>query len=107
MANRYLPVWDFPGGSGIKNLPAHAGDLGLIPGWGRSPERGNGNPLQCSCLENPMDRGTWWATVYGAAESQTCLSTWQAIKVSLKTKFLYAHLYMFILFALFFAIQIC
>ena len=44
MANRYLPVWGFPGGSGIKNLPAHAGDLGLIPGWGRSPGRGNGQP---------------------------------------------------------------
>ena len=67
MANRYLPVWGFPGGSGIKNLPAHAGDLGLIPGWGRSPERGNGNPLQCSCLGNPMDRGAWWGTVHGIA----------------------------------------
>ena len=74
MANRYLPVWDFPGGSGIKNLPAHAGDLGLIPGWGRSPERGNGNPLQCSCLGNPMDRGAWWGTVHGVARSWTQLS---------------------------------
>ena len=94
----------------VKGLPANArasGDTGFILGLRRPPGRGNGNPLQCSCLENPMDRGTWWATVYGAAESQTCLSTWQAIKVSLKTKFLYAHLYMFILFALFFAIQIC
>ena len=43
----------------------NAGDLGLIPGWGRSPGEGNGNPLQYPCLENPMDRAAWWATVYG------------------------------------------
>ena len=51
----------------LKNLPANAGDIrdrGLIPGSGRSPGEGNGNPLQYSCLENPMDRRTWWATVY-------------------------------------------
>ena len=52
----------------VKNLPAmqeiacNAGDPGSIPGWGRSPGEGNGNPLQYSCLENPMDRGAWWAT---------------------------------------------
>ena len=45
------------------------GDVGSIPGWGRSPEGGHGNPLQHSCLENPMDRGAWWATVHGVAES--------------------------------------
>ena len=59
---------DFPGVSAVKNLPASAGDtrdLGLIPGSGRSPERGNGTPLQYSCLGNPMDRGAWWATVHG------------------------------------------
>ena len=51
-----------------KSLPANAGDLGLIPGLGRSPGEGNGNPLQYFCLENSMDRGAWWATVHGVAE---------------------------------------
>ena len=63
-----------PDGTVVKNLPASAGDVrdvGLIPGSGRSPGEGNGNPLQCSCLENPMDRGAWWATVHGVAESDT------------------------------------
>ena len=46
----------FPGGSVVKNLPANMGDMGLIPGLGRFPRKGNGNPLQCSCLENPIDR---------------------------------------------------
>ena len=54
----------------VKNMPANVGDTGSIPGWGRSPEGGNGNPLQCSCLENPMDRGAWGATVHGVAKSQ-------------------------------------
>ena len=54
----------FPGGSVVKNLPANAGDAGLIPGSGRSPGEGNGNPLQCSCLGNLMDRGTWHAIVH-------------------------------------------
>ena len=58
----------------VKNLPANAGDLGSIPGSGRSPGGGHGNPLQYSCLENPMDRGAWWATIDGAAKSQTRLS---------------------------------
>ena len=49
--------WGFPGGSVVKNLPAKAGDEGLIPGSGRSPGGGNGNPLQYSCLVNPLDRG--------------------------------------------------
>ena len=53
----------FPGGSLVKNTPVNAGDLGSIPGSGRSLGEGNGNPLKCSCLENPMDRGAWWATV--------------------------------------------
>ena len=54
---------------GVKNLPANAGDrrdMGLIPGWGRSPGGGHGNPLQYSYLKNPMDREAWWATVRGA-----------------------------------------
>ena len=56
---------------GIKNLPANAGDMGLISGPGRSPGGGNGSPLRYSCLGNPMDRGDWQATVHGVAKSQT------------------------------------
>ena len=60
----------------VKNLPVtgNAGDLGMIPGLGKSPAEGNGNPLQCSCLENPMLRGAWQATVHGVAKNQTQLS---------------------------------
>jgi len=54
----------FPGGPLIKNPPANAGDVDLIPGLGRSPGEGNGNPLQYSCLANPMDRGAWQAIVH-------------------------------------------
>ena len=57
----------------VKNLPANAGDVGLIPGLGRFPGGGHGNPLQYACLENPMDRGAWRATVHGVAKSQTQL----------------------------------
>ena len=57
-----------------KELAYNAADLGLIPGSGRSPGRGNGTPLQYSCLENPMDRGAWWATVHRVEKSQTGLS---------------------------------
>ena len=64
----------FPGGSDGKESACGAGDLGLIPGSGRSPGGGHGNPLQYSCLENPMDRGPWQATVLGVTESQTRLS---------------------------------
>ena len=53
-----------------------SGDIGLIPGLGRSTGEGNCNPLQYSCLENPMDRGAWWATVYEVVKSQTLLSTY-------------------------------
>ena len=56
---------DFPGGSVVKNLTTNAGDAGSIPGSGRSPGEGNGNSLQFSCLENPMDRRAWQATVQG------------------------------------------
>ena len=55
----------------VKNWPANAGDKGLTSGSGRSPREGNGNPLQYSCLGNPMDRGAWRATVHGAAKSWT------------------------------------
>ena len=58
----------FPGGLAVKNPPANAGDSGLIPGTGRSPGEGNGNPLQCPCLPNPVDRGAWLATAHGVTK---------------------------------------
>ena len=58
----------------VKNLPTNAGNPGSIPGWGRSPGEKNGYPLQYSCLENPIDREAWWATVHGAGKSCTRLS---------------------------------
>ena len=65
---------DFPGGSVIQTLPANAGDAGSIPGSGRSPGGGNGNPLQYSCLKNPMDRRAWQATAHEVSKSWTQLS---------------------------------
>ena len=65
---------DFPGGSDGKASVYNAGDLGSSPELGRSPGEGNSNPLQNSCLENPMDGGAWWATVHGVTKSQTWLS---------------------------------
>ena len=64
----------FPGGAVVKKLPANSGDAGSIPGSGGSPEGGNGNPLQYSCLRNPMDRGSWQAAFHGVAKSRTQLS---------------------------------
>ena len=62
----------FPGGSVVRNPPADAEDMGLIPGSERSPEKGNGNPLQYSCLGNPIDRGVWQAIIHVVAkESNT------------------------------------
>ena len=61
-------MWGFPGGSVVKNPPANAGDVDLIPGSGRSPGEGNGNLLQYSCLGNSMDREAWRATVQGVAK---------------------------------------
>ena len=63
----------FPGGSEVKASAWNVGDPGLIPGLGRSPGGGHGNPLQCSCLENPRDGGAWWAAIYGVTQSQTRL----------------------------------
>ena len=63
-------VYGFPGGSEDKASACNAGDPGSIPGLGRSPGEGNGNPLQYSCLENPMERGSWQATVHGVAKNQ-------------------------------------
>ena len=71
-----------PGGIMVKKLPVNTGDIrdaGSIPGLGRSPGGGHGNPLQYSCLENPMDRGGWWATIRTLAQesdmTEKCLST--------------------------------
>ena len=67
----------FPGGNSGKEPTCQSGDIrdaGSIPGSGRSPGEGNGNPLQYSCLENPMDGGAWWATVHRVTKSQTQLS---------------------------------
>ena len=69
---RQRGLWSFLDGSVVKNLLANAedaGDVGSIPRLGRSPGEGNGNPFQYSCLENPMNRGAWWATVHRIAES--------------------------------------
>ena len=80
---QYLPLsihfTGFPGGTMIKNLPARAGDrrdAGLIPGSGRSPEEGNGSPLQYACLEHSIDRGGWQAPVHEVTKSQTQPSDW-------------------------------
>ena len=61
----------FPGGASGEESASNEGDRRSIPGWGRSPEAGHGNPLQYSCLENPMDRGAWRAAVHGVAELDT------------------------------------
>ena len=74
----------------VKNPPANAGDVGLILGLGRSPGGGHGNPLQCSCLENSMDKGAWRATVHKGTESQTRLSNYahkEKLENLLKIKF--------------------
>ena len=70
----FLVSKGFPGDSGGKESTCNAGDPGLNLGSGRSPVEENGNPLQYSCLENPMDRGAWQATVHGVAKSRTQLS---------------------------------
>ena len=67
-------ITTFPGGSDSKASVYNAGDLGSIPGSGRFPGEENGNPLQYSCLENPMDGGAWWATVHGVAKRRARLS---------------------------------
>ena len=71
----------FPGDSDGKESACKARDMDSIPGLGRSPGEGNGYPLQYSCLENPMDRGAWWATVHGITQSWTWLSDWHCIYV--------------------------
>ena len=78
----------FPGGSEVKNPPINSGDMRLIPGSGRSPGEGNGNPLQYSCLGNPMDRGAWKATVHRVTHSRTTTESknwdWSSVYTTLK-----------------------
>ena len=74
-----IVFWGFLGSSEVKASACNAGDLGLIPGSGRSPGEGNGNPLQYSCLENPMDRGAWWAAVHRVTKSWTRLSDFTSV----------------------------
>ena len=73
------PSLDFPGGSDGKESACNVGDMGSIPGLGRSPGKGSGNPLQYSCLENSMDRGAWLATVHGVTKSWTRLSDFYSL----------------------------
>ena len=77
----YQAYLGFPGVSEVKESACNVGDLGSIPGLGRSPGEGNGNPLQYSCLENPMDRGAWWATVHGVTKSRTRLSDFASLSL--------------------------
>ena len=86
----YNDFFGFPGGSEDKASACNAGDPGLIPGLGRSPGEGNGNPLQYSCLENPMDRGARRSTVHGVAKSWTRQSdfTLSVYRFGLKSLFL-------------------
>ena len=69
----YIKISSIPGGLESKESTCNAGDVGLTPGLRRSPGEGIGNPLQGSCLENPRDRGAWWAAIYGVAQSRTQL----------------------------------
>ena len=82
-----LSLWGFLSDSDGKESACNAGDLGSIPGWGRSPGEGNGNPLQYFCLENSMDRATWQATVQRVAKSRTQLSNshWVTVLSELHT----------------------
>ena len=74
MVYGWIEEWKgFPGGSDDTESACKVGEPGLIPGSGRSPGEGNGYPLEYSCLENSMDRGAWWATVYGVTMSETRL----------------------------------
>ena len=98
----YLRVltYNFPGCSDGKASVYNVGDLGSIPRSGRSPGEGNGNPVQYSCLENPMDGGAWWATVHGVAKSWTRLSdftftfTFKDSSLSRKVKLITRNMYL-------------
>ena len=88
----FTGLWGFPGGSEVKASASSVGDLGSFPGSGRSPEEGNGNPLQYSCLENPMDGEAWQATVHRVAKSWTRLSDFTSLHFK-ETKDLYIENY--------------
>ena len=82
----------FPGSLAVKASAFNAGEAGSIPGLGRSPGEGNGNPLHYSCLENPMDGGSWWATVHGIAKSRTQLSEFTFTFMSMESAMPSNHL---------------
>ena len=88
--NLYLPLFcailGFPGGSVVKNPSTNVGDVDSIPGLGRFPGGGNGNPFQYSCLENPIDRGGWQAMVHRVTKSQTWLNDWIHTYISIYDK---------------------
>ena len=94
--HKCVNTWASSGPSG-KNPLANSGDrrdTASIPGWGRSPREGNGNPPRYSCLENSMDRGAWWATVHGVAQSQAWLK-WLSMQHTRVSVFLDSQLYSF------------
>ena len=84
---KFLGHNGFPGGSEVKASACKAGDPGSIPGSRGSPGEGNRNPLQYSCLENPMGGGAWWATVHGVAQSRTRLSDFHSLRYWVKLNF--------------------
>ena len=89
----YMKPKGFPGGSEVKASACNVGDLGSIPGSGRSPGEGNGNPLQCPSLENSIDGGAWWATVHRVAKSRTRLSDFTSLLHSQETHFRLRDIY--------------
>ena len=95
------PCQDFPCSSVVKNPRASAGDVSSIPGLGRSPGEGNGNPFQYSCLRNSMHRGAWWATVHGVARIGYDLATKLCVCIHIHT---HTHIYINIKFFLFFSV---
>ena len=88
----------FPSGSDSRELACSAGDLGLIPGSGRSPGEGNGYPLQYSCLENSMDRGVWQATVHGVTKSWTQL---KCLSIHTQCIYIFEGVFVFIVYFIF------
>ena len=95
----------FPGDSEVKAFSCNAGDLGSIPGLGRFPGEGNDDPLQYSCLENPMDRGAWWVIPHGVAKSLTRLNdSLSFFSFSFANTFSQSEGYLFILFIVSFAV---
>ena len=83
----------FPGGSEVKASTPNVGDPGSIPGSGRPPGEGNGNPLQYSCLENPLDGGALWAIVHGVSKSRTRLSDFTSLHTLKKLNNKYSKMY--------------